>query len=78
MTLEPLRHLLGLDDFELGTVELSRRQLDAASEYTEGENASAIVSKTVIPAWLIDRERRAAALNASDAKRAVGKDSSVQ
>ena len=66
MTLEPLRHLLGLDDFELGTVELSRAQLDAASEYTEGENASAvIVSKTVIPAWLIDRERRAAALNAS-------------
>ena len=65
MTLEPLRHLFGLQAFELGTVELSRAQLTAASYYTECENDSAvIVSKTVIPAWLVDRERRVAALNA--------------
>ena len=66
MMLEPLRHLFGLNDYELGTVELSRSQLDAASEYTECENESAvIVSKTVVPAWLIDRERRVAALTAA-------------
>ena len=70
MMLEPLRHFLGMDDFELGSVELSRAQLNAASEYTECENDSAvIVSKTVIPGWLVDRERRVAAPNAASVTR---------
>ena len=62
MTLSRL--LFGSPDTELGTIELSRAQLQAADEYTGRENDSAvIVSKTVVPGWLVERERRAAGLS---------------